>query len=311
MSNDLLFLYQLEEGMVQAERTKERKVRNRVKLNPSQLKKLLKGKTIKNTDKEEYIELLADSLPLLNKELYKLGAGNSQVFEDVQGAVDILTNPLFVKRLKKAIDLVEQYDGHAKLDVLFSYISDLYNSRNRAFSEDEEVIGGYTKLFAKYVGEKKIKKLAKQFGCEKVTVLSILLAGQAYDGVKAKKLTQKFRGVLNEVYKIKNLDKNMFREIIKLVFPRKRNMLLQYLMSEKPPVKGYEKNYNIVTNAMLSMLEKMDQDDRKDLIKAHAKAKIKNPKLCGYRLSKLDNYPGTKKTVERLIATGFDKSLFV
>lgn len=303
-NNNLDFLNQLAEGSKKKDKAKKHKKHR--KFNDYELKRLLKGKTIRHMDKDEFVELLEQALPALCKEIQKLYTGNSKVFEDRQTAVDIFTNPIFVKRLKKAL---KSNDGEVPVEEIFAFISDLFNSRNKALQTNEEVVKTYTLLYNDYVGDKKIKKLSKEFDCKKIQALSILLAAQSFDGMKHRDLMQKFRGALNEIYKLEGLSKKSFINLIKEIFPKKRNMVLGYLLSERKG-KGNENNFDTVTSATLTLLEKMDDDDRKDILKRYAKARGKsNNKMGGVRLASVtrDAYPRTAKTISRLVDTGFDK----
>lgn len=306
MSNNLDFLNQLAEGGKKKEKAKKHKKHR--KFNENDLRRLLKGKTVRKMDKDEYVELLEQALPAICKEIQKLYNGNSKVLEDRQTAIDLFTNPIFVKRLKKAL---KSNDGEVDVEEIFAFISDLFNSRNKALQSNEEVIKTYTVMYAEYVGEKKIKKLSKEFKCKKIHVLSILLAAQSFNGMKHRDLMNKFRGTLNEIYKIEDLSKKTFINLIREVFPKRRNMVIGYLLGERKG-KNNESNFDVVTEATLSILEKMDIDDRKDILKRYAKAKKKNPKLGGVRLAEArEEYPRIAKTIERLIDTGFEKENLV
>lgn len=336
--NNLLFLEQLSEGGKRKKRIeKNRKGGNNRKFNDSDLGRLLKDKTIRNMDKDEYVDILLSALPALCREIQNLyngndGGGNRDnnrdrdrdrnrdrdghrnnnnrnnsrrcVFEDKQTAVDLFTNPSFVKRLKSAL---EEDGGATNVDEIFTFVGDLFNSRNKALQSDEKVVKAYTVMYAEYVGEKKIKKAAKEFKCKKIQILSILLAAQSYESMKHKFITNKFRGTMTEIYKLENLTKKGFLDLIREIFPKRRNMVIGYLLGERK-CKLNEENFDVVSEAVLTILEKMDIDDRKDILKRYAKFKEKNPKTGGSRLSELgDDYPRTTKTIERLIDTGYDK----
>lgn len=303
--NNLLFLEQLSEGGKRKKRMeRSRKGRKHRKFNDADLRRLLRGKTIRNMDKDEYAELLLSALPALCREIQKFYENNSKVFDDKQTAVDLFTNAAFVKRLKNAI---EEDGGATNVDEIFTFVGDLFNSRNKALQSDEKVVKAYTVMYAEYVGEKKIKKLAKEFKCKKIQILSILLAAQSYEGMKHKYITNKFRGTMTEIYKLENLSKKGFLELIKVLFPKRRNMVIGFLLGERK-FQGNEDNFDTVSEAVLTILEKMDIDDRKDILKRYAKYKEKNPKMGGVRLAEVgEDYPRTRKTIDRLIDTGYSK----
>lgn len=291
-------------------RKKERK-KNQKHRKPMDIKTLVKAKTIKRY-KKDYDEVLAASFTNFEKELKKSLQGNSKVLEDAQDRAELFTNKKFCKALCRVAKEVYEEGGKSAYPRFTMFeISELYITNNKLFSEEEKVCEAYVKLFGK-CNKKQIKKLASDMKIKKMEALALLLSTTSYKDARMKAMIPKFKKFLGLLYDMEDLSEKKVIKAINACFPNKKSQFISFALGERNKSKE-NKNFNIVTNAVLTILNKMDSDDRKQIIKAYAKSRKNKPnagrRLNLYSISE-EEYKNVARTVERLIDTGMDKELF-
>lgn len=272
------------------------------------LKRILKPKAIKKTDKDTYTAMLTAAFPAFEKELKKYFDGSAKIIDDKQTLIELMTNKKFAKCL---IDAIQELEQSPK--ILFYAISELWLTNAKAFVNDEKLLKKYLKLYAD--AEKgKIKKIAEALKIKKADALQISLASTNYRGAKMKSLRLRFQGFLNQMYGLEELTEKKVKKAIKLCFKGCENQFITYALGERPRRNDDEKeNFSIVTNAILSILEDMDKDDRKNLLKFYAKRRVGNtnaPKRLNLCAISKEEYRGITKTIDKLIDTGMSKDAF-
>ena len=273
-----------------------------------ELKFLLKSKTINKTKEETYTDMLAVSLQRFEGELKAYYNGKAKIIDDRQTLTELLTNKKFSKALCTV--LKEQNELNK---VIFFAIADLYASDNKAFVSDQKLVKRYLKVFSKF-NEKKIKKLAKALDIQKMEALHLLIFGHSFKEAKMKIMRRRYQGFLESLYNITDLDAKKATYALTTCFPQRNFQLISYALGErnKTTAEGND-NFNVVTSAILKMLEKTNKDDRKDILKAFARNRGKNPNYkIRVNLMSIDSkYEGISRTVKRLIDTGISRELFM
>lgn len=273
-----------------------------------ELRFLLKSKTINKTKEETYKDMLSVSLRQFEGELKAYYNGKSKIIDDRQTLTELLTNKKFSKAL---CTVLKEQDELNK--VIFFAIADLYASDNKAFVSDQKLVKRYLKVFSKF-NEKKIKKLAKGLDIQKMEALHLLIFGHSFKEAKMKIMRRRYQGFLESLYNINDLDVKKATYALNTCFPNRNYQLISYALGErnKTTAEG-NNNFNVVTTAILKMLEKTNKDDRKDILKAFAKNRGKNPnyKIRVNLISIDGKYEGIRQTVKRLTDTGISKELFM
>lgn len=273
-----------------------------------ELRFLLKSKTINKTKEETYKDMLSVSLRQFEGELKAYYNGKSKIIDDRQTLTELLTNKKFSKAL---CTVLKEQDELNK--VIFFAIADLYASDNKAFVSDQKLVKRYLKVFSKF-NEKKIKKLAKGLDIQKMEALHLLIFGHSFKEAKMKIMRRRYQGFLESLYNINDLDAKKATYALNTCFPNRNYQLISYALGErnKTTAEG-NNNFNVVTTAILKMLEKTNKDDRKDILKAFAKNRGKNPnyKIRVNLISIDGKYEGIRQTVKRLTDTGISKELFM
>lgn len=276
------------------------------------LKRVLKSKTINKMKKEEYTDLLCAAMPLFEKELKRFYDGNSKVIRDKQTLTELFTNKKFGKALCVAM---EQQETMPK--IVFFTIADLWISGVKAFNSEsnEKLVRKYLKTFKEF-NSKDLSKLAKILKIDKNVALSLLLTAVTVKGAKFRLMKNRYRAFLDTLYKIEGLSEKKAAKAMKFCFPSNLYQLLSYALSDAP--KNTTENFNIVTNAVLSIIEDLGKEERKNVLKAYANNRKKMQSNGGNRRTRInllsiseEEYKGITKTVSKLIDTGMDKELFL
>jgi hypothetical protein len=275
------------------------------------MKELLKSKRIKKYDKAELVEDIISNLPAFEKELKKTYGGEGgkhRVLEDREDIVDLLTNKKFAKALVKALKEVAETD-HIPYVVFFA-IGDMYVNGDEAFAEDEDLVKAYMKAFDKFFSGK-IKKLAKKLKVKRTDALSLILTSISFKDVKAKFIFKRGFTFLNLLYGMEDLDEKKVKTALDACYGKRKNLILTTILNESPKK---SENFSIVTNAALSILNKMDRDDLKELLKRYAKRRKQNPKSSRrIALAEINesDYKNINRVIDKLIKTGWNKELFM
>ena len=297
---------------IEKQNEKKRRKKNQKHRKPVDMKTLLKNKTIRNNKGEKYEDMLAASYTNFEKELRKSFQGNSKILEDSQDRAELFTNKRFCKAIcHVAKDLYEEGGKSAYPRFTMFEISELYITNNKLFAEEEKVCEAYVKLFGK-CNKKQIKKLSSEMKIKKMEALALLLSTTSYKDARMKAMIPKFKKFLGLLYDMEDLTEKKVIKAISACFPNKKSQFISFALSERNKSKE-NKNFNVVTNAILSILNKMDSDDRKAIIKSYAKNRKAKPnsgrRINLYSISE-EEYKNVARTVERLIDTGMDKELF-
>lgn len=271
------------------------------------LKKILKEKTIRKTNKEMLEAMLRTAYGQFEHELKKYFEGKSKIIDDKQTLVELFTNKKFAKSLLKVTKEQEKNSG-----VVFYAVSELWLTNVKAFVDNDKLLKEYLEVFAK-VDKKRIKQIAEILKIKKSEALQIALASATYKGANMKSLRLRFQSFLNELYGVEGLTTKKAIKVIIVCFSGVRNKFLTYALGERTRKNEDEKeNFKIVTDAILTIINRMDKDDRKDLIKFYAKRR-QNNNNAPRRISLLgldEDYHNISKTVSKLIDTGMNKEIF-
>lgn len=286
---------------------KIRKVKKRGNLDIS-LKKLFRTKTIKKFKKEQLNEAVFEALPQIEKEVAKYYSHNSKILKDQDSVTDLLCNKKFAQAICSAIKAEDKFS-----EVIFYAVSDLYVNGIGSFTENESIVLKYSKCFKKF-NDKKIVKLSKVLGIKKDRALQIAFACITYKNAKFKSIRKRYWTFLNEISDIDDLTEKKFIKAAKLLFGNHFKNFILAAMNQKPSNKGDNGNFNVITEALLNAIEKMDKDDRKKFLKSYAEQRKRNPKITRRvnltTLSK-EEYKGIYKTLEKLENNGMNIKLFV
>ena len=290
------------------ERLKRRKNRKNVK--KVDIKVLLKGKTIRKTKTEKYTALLDASFPEFEKEVVKYYQGKSKIIDDKQTLVELLTEKRFAKPLINVL-----MERETLSQPVYFAISELYVNDTKAFINEVKLVKNYLKVFTHF-HKKKIKKLKNKLGISKMEALHLLLCSYSYKGVKLKAMRKRYMNFCKTIYELDELSVAKVIDAIKMCFPKNTYQFIAYALGERNRNENGNgnPNFSIMTEAILKLLEKMDNSDRKDILKSFAKNRQKNPNYkIRVNLYTIDEskYKKVIKTVDKLVYTGLDKELFM
>lgn len=269
------------------------------------IKKLVKTKTINKTPKEQYIDLLGSNIDAFQNEIKKFYMGKSKVFEDRAELVDLFTNKKFAKYLCAAIE-----EANNTPYPIFFVIGDMLVNEDTAFVEDEKLCKRYFKLFNEFE-EEKIKKVAKAFGCKKSVALGLLLTVTSYKDCRMKFMVKRYLAFLDGLYAIEGLTEKKVIKGLKTCFGKRIQYFLSVALTEKPQ---NNETFSIVTNAILAIINKMDTSDAKELLRDYSKKRAKYPngkRRLNFFTINQDDYKTIFKVINRLIDTGFNKETFL
>ena len=114
------------------------------------------------------------------------------------------------------------------------------------------------------------------------------------------------------VYGLNDLTEKKVKKAIKACYGKNPAFIIGIALNEK--FKKDNENFGIVTNSILSILEKMDKEDRNEILKKYAKRRRDKGCQCSRRLNLLsineDDYKNINKSVAKLIRNGFNKEVF-
>jgi hypothetical protein len=297
-----------------SELTKEKKPKKKLigKGRRVQMKDMLRFKAIRKYKKDALIEDLIVNFPAFERELKKFYGGENPkhaLLSDREDIVELLTNGKFSKALIKAMKEISETD-YVPAVTLFA-VGDMYVNGDEAFSDDEGLIKSYMKVFDKFFGGK-IKKLAKAAKISKPDALALLLTSLTFKDVRNKYVFRRSFTFLNLIYGMEELTEKKVKLILEKCYGKRMYMILSAILNESP--KKNEENFSIVTNAALSILNKMDREDLKELLKNYAKRRRQNGK-APRRISLMDinaeDYRNIHRAIEKLTRTGFAKELFM
>lgn len=295
---------------------KEKKKLNR-KGRQIPMKELLKPKNIKRAKKgdrqDQFVNDLLVNFPSFEKELKKFygGAdGKSKVFDDREDVVDMFTNKTFAKCLLRVLKEIKETDDIPYV-VLYA-IGDMYVNSDKAFAEDEKLSRKYFKVFDHY-NNKRIKKLAKKMEIKPSRSMTLFLAANTFKGLRQKFAFRRAFAFLGLLYGMEDLTEKKVKLALESCYGKRITFILKAILNEAP--KGEKSEvFSLVTNAALNIMNKMDKDDLKELLKEYAKRRKNNPK-APRRLALLkineDDYKNIHKTIEKLIRAGFNKEIFM
>lgn len=269
------------------------------------LKKLIKSKSINKTPKDQYIDLLGSNMDAFQNEVKKYFMGKSKLFEDRVDLIDLFTNKKFAKYLCAALE----ESNHVPYPIFF-VIGDMLVHEDSAFVEDEKLCKRYFKLFNSFE-EDRIKKVAKAFGCKKSVALGLLLTVTSYKECRMKHMAKRYLAFLDSMYVIDGLTEKKVIKGLKAVFGKRIQYFLSIALTEKPQ---NNEAYGVVTNAILAIINKMDTSDAKDLLKDYSKKRAKYPnnkRRLNFFTINQDDYKTIFKVINRLIQSGFNKETFL
>lgn len=285
--------------------------------------KIFKGKEIKRLYKEDMLEEeLMAGMDCIGEALGKMYNNKGKLDKD--DVIDALDNKKFFKSFSKALkEMVE--DGEKISDGVLFMISELYLSKTEL--EDDDALSKLIKIFSKAKEEEieEVAKLFKKAGYEKKSAkqaaLKLSLITQGYKGCRATK-TRMYR-FLKELYSAFDNDEKINEKTIKKIlkiyygknFPYFALMVLEDNDSTKRNLNTPEQKevYSLVTNIVLRFIEKMDNDNRRELLKKYAKYRENSINIKRrvnlYNLND-DDYGKILKTVHKLIRHGYRKEIF-
>lgn len=285
-------------------------------------KKLISEKKIKKTKKAEYTELLGANLKGLCEEIRKLyiGKKGSKVFDDRLDLIEVLTNDKFSKCLFKVMkEMKDSKDGIP--NEIIMPISDMIVNKDGIFSrgDDDDDMAEICKRYMKIVDMKKgkeIKKLAKELKLSKddmpkTTALALILTSFSAKNW-TKNSVNRALSFLDILYGLNDLTEKKVKKAIKACYGKNPAFIIGIALNEK--YKKDNENFGIVTNAILSMLEKMDKEDRNEILKKYGKRRREKGCQCSRRLNLLsineDDYKNIHKSISKFIRNGFKKEIF-
>lgn len=271
------------------------------------IKRLLKEKTIENTNKDMYAQMLSAGFRAFEKELSKYFDGKSKIIEDQQDLVELFTNKKFSKALCRV--LKEQGKGEGK--IVYYAVSELWLSNIELFVEDSKLMSRYLKAFAE--SEKStIKKVADllDLNKNKTLALQLVLSSISYKQSNFKSMKSRYTAFLNQLYNMEELSKKKIVKVINLCFDQKKLGLVSFALGERPKK---SENYDIVTDAILTILNSNEKDKIKETIKRLANRKKNNNNLsirCDLTALDEKEYKHIVRVVDKLISTGMKEEYF-
>lgn len=279
----------------------------------------LTGKLLKKTKKKEYTQMLGSNIQEFIGEVKKLYCAKkgkkSKLFDDKEDLFEILTNKKFCKSLCSVMKEYEDTDMGIP-DILLVAIGDMFVEGAEGFS-DKEISKPYLKL-VDAAKSKQIKKVAKELDLKKEDqpkgkALGLVLTSISVEGMSGKNSIKRINMFLNLLTQIPELDEKKVKEIIKLCYKKKSlKFFLGIALNEKP--KKDNENFSIITNGILKILEKMDKEERNDILKAYAKRRKEMDCKCPRRVNLLsineEDYKGINKSVAKLMRSGYKREIF-
>lgn len=286
---------------------------------------LIKPKTANKNGKEKFRSMMFDGFVPLSHELEKLFNGKEDKI-DYEDLIEGFSNK---KIMKPFISVCEEYlDSDVMIPEVYGfmiaefYLSDTEVKESRDFKK-------LLKVFMK-MNEDKIKVLKKDLkkcGLEgkkeiKETALMLTLLSASYPNFK--KQRQRIAKFFKELYRaFDNADKIKQKSISSIIvtcFGKKKmpyicSILLQDKRANVNALKTEEEKtvYSMVTTFILDYLKKMDNDDRRTLLKKYGKARENNINVArrvNLYTGLSDDYKKIKKTIDRLIKNGFRRECF-
>ena len=290
-------------------RKSERKYKKGKKFSGRQvnLKTLVKSKTINKTDKNEYMDMLGSNIQNLKKEIFKYySKGESKIFEDRSDLVDLFTNKKFVKYLCAVLEEIEDTPYE-----IFFVVGDMLINEDAALIDEEKICQKYFKLFNNFQGDK-IKKIAKAFGCKKSDALVLLLIITKFKDARLKLMAKRYLKFLEQLYQLEELEERKVAKGLKVCFGEKLDEFISVALTEKPDTNN--ESFNVVTNAILSIINKMDMSDAKSILRDYSKKRAKYPngkRRLNFFTINQDEYKTIFKAIDRLLDTGCRKETFL
>lgn len=297
--------------------TKGKKKNKKFKGERMGIKKLVSNKHIKKSKKSQLYEDIGQNIERLVKEIEKVYLsknGQSKVWDYREDLVETLTNEKFAKALCKVCKDFKDTRGIPSIVLLA--VSDMFVHGDKEFLANKNVSKPYLKLVdaAKKDEIKKLSKKIKVSGDDnaKTVALGFILNSIFIKGLNGKTANERVYTFLKLLYDLDGLTEKQAVKIIKACYNKKSiKFFLTTALTEKP-IKDSEE-FSIVTNAILSIIEKLDKDDREDVIKGFAKrrrSKNNIPRRTNLLALNDDDYSSVCKTVRKLIDHGYRKEIF-
>ncbi len=282
--------------------------------NAMPLHALVKSKNLKKMDIDELIAQLGGNMQELKKQLHKYyQQGHSKAFEDLDDIADLFTHKKFVK----AFTAICKEDD--TIDPLLAFtISELY--LKKVFQDEQKALEKYLKVIAA-ANEEEIKKIKSALKISKVDALLVILIAQTYKGCPRKFVRDRAHQVTNTLYDAiasEDLEIKQIRKALKTIYGRNLNeFLLQALLEygtnrDNLSSSEHKEAYDLVTEFVLNELNRMDNDERRQLLKEYTKARRNNAhKARRVNFINIDGeeYRGIRRTVDRLTRNGISRDL--
>ena len=280
------------------------------------IKKLVSEKTIKKTKKAAYLELLGSNIGTLCAELEKfyLSKKGSKVFDDREDIIEVFCNEKFCRTVCKVCkEMKDSKNGIPEIIVVA--ISDMFVNGDKMFMEPE-ICKKYMKVVDMYKG-KEIRKLAKKLDLSKdekpkTQALALILTSFRVKRLNGKISLRRALSFLGLIYDMNDVSEKTVKKILKECYGKDLSYILGIALNEKY-IKDNE-NFSVVTNAILEVIEKMDRDDRNELLKKYAKRRRERNNNVPRRLNLLsineEDYKNIHKTMNKLMKAGYKKEIF-
>lgn len=277
------------------------------------LKTLLKTKTLKKISFDELVDELDGNMKEFKSNLFKyFQQGESKLFYDIDDLADVFTNTKFAK----ALTAICEDEGDIDPLIIFT-ISELH--LKKIFQDDEKVLKRYLKVISN-AEEDRIKKLRKVLKVSNLDALLILLLSQSYKGCPRRYMRDRayqFLNVLYEAIASEELGMKAVDKAIKIVHGRNMEEFMLTVLLEKAQNRGNlddleKEGFDLVTEWALNVLNKMDNDERRNILKEYTKARRQNAHVkrrINFMQIDGEQYRRIKLTVDRLIRNNVSKDL--
>jgi len=277
------------------------------------LKTLLKTKTLKKINRDELVDELDGNMKEFKSNLFKyFQQGYSKLFEDIDDIADVFLNNKFARALT---DICKD-EGDIDPLLVFT-ISELH--LKKVFQDDEKVLKRYLQVIADSE-EDRIKKLRKVLKVSNLDALLIILLAQSYKGCPRRFMrdrTYQFLNVLYEAVASEELGYKDVEKAIKIVHGRNMEEFMLTVLLEKAQNRNNlddleKEGFDLVTEWALKTMNKMDNDERRSILKEYTKARRQNAHVkrrINFMQLDGEEYRRIKLTVDRLVRNNISKDL--
>ena len=283
---------------------------------------LLKKK--KEINKPGYEETFFQAFQPLAKSLVKMfnGKNGNMDFEDV---VDAFSR----KKVAKAfLNVCEDYiDNGVKIPEVYTFlISELYLSggdikETKEFKKLLQFFKDYNEEKIEAL-EKHLKKLDVPKKERKSSALLFALLSASFPGYnrQRQRISKFFKQLYRSFNSGEDIKEKNIKGIIYTCFGKKSMSRISKILlkdkrfvAENLKTKEEKEVYSIVTTIILDFINKLDDDDRKELLKKYAKdreGKLNQKLRVNFYALSDDDYKKILKTISRLNNNGFRRELF-